>query len=77
MTKQTKALLYNFFWFAIIYFPCYFLVAAYSGLKGLWIPLCVGVFTMIVAPKFQMIRTNEGEKIYMKWLFFKEVREVN
>jgi hypothetical protein len=77
MKKQTKALLYNFFWFAIIYFPSYYLVATFSGLKGYWIPISVGIFSMILAPKFQMIHTKDGEKIYMKWLFFKGVKEVN
>jgi hypothetical protein len=29
-----------------------------------------------LAPKFQAVKTNEGEKIFMKWLFIKGVKEV-
>ncbi len=76
MNKQTKSLLYNFLFFGIIYFPTYFLVSNFSGIKGFWVPLSVGIFSMVLAPKFQNIKTKDGEKIYMKWLFFKGVREI-
>jgi hypothetical protein len=31
---------------------------------------------LLLAPKFQAVKTNEGEKIFMKWLFIKGVKEV-
>jgi hypothetical protein len=31
---------------------------------------------LLLAPKFQMVKTHDGEKILMKWLFIKGVKEV-
>jgi hypothetical protein len=31
---------------------------------------------LLLAPKFQMVKTQNGEKIFMKWLFIKGVKEV-
>jgi hypothetical protein len=35
------------------------------------------VIGTILAPKFQAVTTREGEKLFMKWLFVKGVKEVN
>jgi len=29
-----------------------------------------------LAPKFQAVKTNEGEKLFMKWLFIKGIKEI-
>jgi len=76
MTPQTKALLYNFGVFAVLYIPLYFLIQHFTGLSGLWRPITAFVATTILSPKFQAIRTPDGMKIYMSWLFVKGVREV-
>jgi hypothetical protein len=31
---------------------------------------------LLLAPKFQAIKSHDGEKIFMKWLFLKGVKEV-
>ncbi len=76
MSKSTKSLLYNFLAFAIIFFPFRYLIDAFTELKGLWIPSVAFVIATILSPKFQAIKTNEGEKLYMKWLFIKGVKEI-
>ena len=48
----------------------------YTGLTGFWIPITAFVVGTILAPQFQAIQTNEGEKLFMKWLFLKGVREI-
>jgi hypothetical protein len=35
------------------------------------------VIGTILAPKFQAVNTREGEKLFMKWLFVKGVKEVD
>ncbi|RYZ87035.1 MAG: hypothetical protein EOP06_13415 [Proteobacteria bacterium] len=76
MTPQTKALIYNFLGFAILYIPAYFGIQHFTGLTGWWRPLTAAVATTILSPKFQAIRTKDGEKVFMSWLFLKGVREV-
>lgn len=76
MTKKTKALLYNLFCFAAIFVAVRFLLDLYTHLSGLWLPLTAFVIGTILAPKFQAIQTKEGEKIFMKWLFIKGIKEV-
>ena len=76
MSKQTKALLYNFIGFVIVFIPCRYLFSTYSDFTGWQIPLAAFVIATIVSPKFKAIRTHEGEKLFMSWLFIKSVKEI-
>lgn len=76
MNKKVKSFLYNFLGFSVFYIPCYLLVMNYSHLQGLWIAGTAFMVSLILAPKFQAIKTNDGEKIYMKWIFIKGVKEI-
>jgi hypothetical protein len=76
MNKSTKALLYNFLGFAPIYLLLYFVIGHFTNLTGWWIPVTAAVATTILAPKFQMVKYRDEEKIFMKWLFIKGAREV-
>lgn len=77
MTKRTKSIIYNFLSFIAFFLPFLILVQSFTGLTGLWIPVTAGMMATLLAPKFQAIKTNEGEKLFMKWLFFREVKEIN
>lgn len=76
MNKKTKAFLYNFICFALLYTLCYFLIITFTELTGLWIPVTAAVAASILAPKFQAVSYQGENKIFMKWLFFKNVKEV-
>lgn len=76
MKPQTKALVYNFLGFAILYIPLYFLVQHFTSLDGWFRPLTAAVVTTILSPKFHSVRTKDGLKVFMSWLFIKGVREV-
>ena len=76
MNKKTKSFIYNFLGFAIIYIPAYLLIMIYTGLTGIWIPLTAFMVTLILSPKFQVVNFHGQEKILMKWLFIKGVKEV-
>ncbi|MGX7668532.1 hypothetical protein [Flavobacterium pedocola] len=76
MSKKTKAFLYNFLGFAPLFILVRIVAGYTTNLTGFWLPLTAAVAASILAPKFQAINTNEGEKIFMKWLFMKGVKEV-
>ena len=76
MSKKVKSFLYNFLGFSVFYIPAYLLVMNYSHLQGLWIAGTAFMVSLILAPKFQAVKTHDGEKIYMKWLFIKGVKEI-
>ncbi|MGO4820784.1 MULTISPECIES: hypothetical protein [unclassified Flavobacterium] len=77
MTKlQVRAFLYHLGCFAILFISVRYLVDQYTNLTGLWIPMTAFVVGTLLSPKFKAIKTNDGEKLYMKWIFIKEVKEV-
>lgn len=76
MNKQTKAMVYNLIGFAIIFFPVRYLVLEPYLINYLLKPLIAFAIATLIAPKFQAVKTHEGEKIFMKWFFFKGVKEV-
>lgn len=76
MNKKLKAFIYNFLGFAAFFTVVYFLVVKFTQLEGLWIPAVAGVTASILAPKFQAIAYMGEEKLFMRWLFIKGVKEV-
>lgn len=74
--KKWKALAFNFIGFAIFYTIFYFAVVHLTHLKGFWIPITAAVVSSILAPKFQVVVYMGEEKLFMKWLFFKGVKEI-
>jgi hypothetical protein len=76
MSVQTKALVFQFLSFAVLFIAFRFLIAAYTGLQGYWIPITAAVVATLISPKFQSVRTKDGEKLFVKWLFVKGVREI-
>ena len=78
MSKKVKAFLYNFVSFAAFFLPSYYLIQHYGGLTltGYFIPITAFVVATILAPKFQAAQTRDGEKLFMKWIFLKGVKEV-
>ena len=76
MNKKVKSFLYNLICFAILFILFRFLLEKYTNLTGLMIPITAFVVGTLTAPKFQAVQTPDGEKIFMRWLFLKGVREV-
>ena len=76
MSKKTKAFLYNLLGFTFFYIISYFVVMTFGVLEGLWIAATSFVISTLLAPKFQSVKTNEGEKLFMKWIFIKDLREI-
>ncbi|OIQ18034.1 MAG: hypothetical protein BM557_07395 [Flavobacterium sp. MedPE-SWcel] len=76
MNIKVKALLYNLLGFAPIFWLASFLVSEFTNLTGFYVPLTGFVVATILAPKFQVVRYQGGEKIFMKWIFLKGVKEI-
>ncbi len=78
MSKTTKAFLYNFVGFAIIYLFVYFGIKNFlPNISWYWMPISAAVLASLLAPKFQVVKSREGEKLFMKFLFSKKIREIN
>ena len=76
MSKKTKAFLYNFIGFAFFYTVAYFLINEFTHMTGFWVPVTAAVVSTILSPKFQVARFQGEEKLFMRWLFIKGVKEV-
>lgn len=77
MTKlQVRAFLYQLGCFAILFISFRFLIGQYTPLKGLWISFSAFAIGTILSPKFQALKTKDGEKLFMSWLFIKGVKEI-
>ncbi|WP_395044304.1 hypothetical protein [Flavobacterium sp.] len=76
MSKKTKAFVYQLVSFAVIFFSVRYLTATFTNLTGYWIPITAFVVGTILAPRFQAISTRDGEKLFMKWLFIKGIKEI-
>ncbi len=76
MSKKNKALLYNLLSFGILYVFIRYVVIDYTSLTGIMRPLASFVVATLIAPKFQAGFVNGKERIYMRWLFLKGVKEV-
>ena len=77
MTKlQLRAFLYQLGCFAILFISFRFLIFKYTNLTGLFVPFTAFVVGTILSPKFQAVKTKDGEKLFMKWLFLKGIKEI-
>jgi hypothetical protein len=77
MTKlQVKAFVFQLLGFAVLFIISRILLEEYSNLTGFWVPITAFVVSTILAPKFQAVKTNDGEKLFMKWLFLKGIKEI-
>lgn len=76
MNKKTKALLFNLLCFTLLFVGARYVVSIYFWYQGIWISLTAFVITLLLAPKFQVVKTAQGEKLLMSWLFLKSVKEI-
>jgi hypothetical protein len=77
MTKlQIRAFLYQLGCFAILFILSRFIIAEYTALTGIWIPMTAFIVATLVAPQFKALKTKDGEKLFMKWIFLKGIKEI-
>lgn len=76
MSKSAKALLLNFICFAVLFFATRYLVSSFTNLTGFWKPITAFIVATLISPQFKAIKTLDGEKIFVKWIFLKGVKEI-
>ena len=77
MTKlQVKAFVFQLLCFAPLFILFRYLIERYTNLSGLWVPFTAFAVGTLLAPKFQAVKTNDGEKLFMKWLFISGIKEI-
>ncbi|HMI05997.1 MAG TPA: hypothetical protein VK528_00520 [Flavobacterium sp.] len=73
---RVKALALQLLGFGTLFLAIWYLVGTYTNVHGIWIQMIAFVSGTILAPKFQVVRTKDGEKMFMSWLFLKGIREI-
>lgn len=76
MSKSVKSLVLNFICFAVLFLLTKYLLGRYTHLSGIWKSITAFVISTLIAPQFKAIKTHDGEKIFVKWLFLKGVKEI-
>jgi Na+-driven multidrug efflux pump len=76
MSLKVKAFILQLISFATLFIIVRYLLASYTNLEGMWISITAFVIGTIGAPQFQAVKSKEGEKLFMKWIFMKDVKEI-
>ncbi|WP_432671366.1 hypothetical protein [Flavobacterium sp. SM2513] len=76
MSLKVKAFVLQLISFATLFIIVRYLLASYTNLEGMWISITAFVIGTIAAPQFQAVKSKEGEKLFMKWIFMKDVKEI-
>ncbi|WP_298512718.1 hypothetical protein [uncultured Kordia sp.] len=77
MTPKTKALILNLIAFVSLFVVLRYLVLGYIiSTDGLWLAFIAAVITSILAPKFFVVKDQGKEKLIMKTIFSKDIREL-
>ena len=77
MSKKTKSFVYQLISFAVFFIGLTFLIKQFFPLNDFVTKLVAFILGTIFAPKFQAVKTKDGEKLFMKWIFVKGLREIN
>ncbi|MFS4469413.1 hypothetical protein [Maribacter sp. 2210JD10-5] len=76
MLPKNKALLFNFISFVSIFLVIRFSLSYLFDLKRIVLVLIAAVSATTLSPKFAAVKTKEGEKLFVKWIFRKGVKEI-
>lgn len=74
---QIKAFVLQLLCFATLFILTRFLIEKYLEQSGFFISVVSFFMATFLSPKFQAIKTNDGEKLFMRWIFIKGVKEIN
>ncbi len=74
MNSKNKALVFNFISFTILFLGLRYFLVDYLDAASIIKAIIAAILTMILAPKFMVMKTKEGTKLVMKWLFVKGIK---
>lgn len=73
---QLKAFVFQITSFLILFLSSRYLLGTFTTLTGFWLPFISFLIATFLAPKFQAVKTKDGEKLFMKWVFSKQIKEI-
>ncbi len=76
MKPKYKAFLFNFIGFALLFVIIRSIMWFLLSSDSIYLAIVAAVLASVLSPKFAVTRTKEGEKLFMKWVFIKGVKEV-
>ncbi len=76
MAPKHKALAYNFISFALLFIIFRFFMGYFFPWERFVLAMVAAILASIMAPKFAVVKTDEGERIFVKWVFKKGPREL-
>ena len=76
MKPKDKAVLLNFIAFVTLFLVIRLILGHYLPINRIFLAVTSAILANILAPKFGAIRTKEGEKVFMKWVFRKGTKEL-
>ena len=76
MSKNVKAFIFQLLCFALLFITSRYLIDKYTLISEFWVAGMAFVISTLLSPKFQAVRTPDGPKLYMRWMFIKGVREI-
>lgn len=76
MKPKHKALLFNFIAFVALFLIARLILGYYLPINPIFLAVTSAIIANVLAPKFGVIQTDDGEKVLMKWIFIKGMREI-
>ncbi|WP_340074785.1 hypothetical protein [Leptobacterium sp. I13] len=76
MKLKHKALAFNFLGFAILFIIARLLLGYFLPINRIFLAVTSAIIANILAPKFGVVNTEGREKMLMKWIFIKNMKEI-
>ena len=76
MKPKFKAFLFNFIGFAVLFVIIRTIMWFLLSSDSIFLAIVAAVLASVLSPKFAVSRTKGGEKLFMKWVFIKGIKEV-
>jgi len=75
--QKTKALLFNFISYALLFFTLRYLGITWVFSKEIVAAILAAIVAMVLSPKFASISTDKGIKLVVKIPFVKTLKQLN
>lgn len=76
MKPKLKATIFNFIGFAVFFLSFRFGLGFLLEMDTFYLALIAAISASILAPKFAAIKTENGDRLFIKWIFNKTPKEL-
>jgi len=77
MSKKNKVFIVMFLCFGLIFTITRIAIGYFFNIPSIYGSVISAIAATVLSPQFKVFKTNQGEKVYMRWLFNKKVKELN